>query len=98
MSYGAAKMSALTLAIVLGAIAILIFCSALFSRVETALSLLKPHQLRRLEANHAGTTNFIQLFRENPRRVLNVLLLGDGLVNVLFVLIGLFFFWAGSLY
>jgi Putative Mg2+ and Co2+ transporter CorB len=47
-------MSALTLAVVLGAIAILIFCSALFSRVQTALSLLKPHQLRRLEENHAG--------------------------------------------
>ena len=50
-------MSALTLAIVLGSIAVLIFCSALFSRVETALSLLKPHQLRRLEQNHAGLTN-----------------------------------------
>jgi len=57
-------MSAFTLAIVLGGIAVLIFCSALFSRVATALSLLKTHQLRRLEANHAGLTNFIQLFRE----------------------------------
>src|SRR4029434_7665298 len=84
---GAKKMSAPTLSIVLGAIAILVFCSALFSRVETALFLLKPHQLRRLEQNHAGLTNFIQLFRENPRRVLNVLLLGDGLVNVLLVIL-----------
>ena len=90
-------MSSLTLAIVLGAIAILIFCSALFSRVETALSLLKPHQLRRLEENHAGLTNFIQLFRENPRHVLNVLLLGDGLVNVLLVILCLFFLWEGPL-
>src|SRR4029079_12294676 len=90
-------MSALTLAVVLGAIAILIFCSALFSRVQTALSLLKPHQLRRLEENHAGLTNFIQLFRENPRRVLNVLLLGDGLVNVLLVILCLFFLWEGPL-
>ena len=90
-------MSALTLAIVLGSIAVLIFCSALFSRVETALSLLKPHQLRRLEQNHAGLTNFIQLFRENPRRVLNVLLLGDGLVNVLLVVLCLFFLWEGPL-
>ena len=90
-------MSGPTLAIVLGAIAILIFCSALFSRVETALSLLKPHQLRRLEENHSGLTNFIQLFRENPRRVLNVLLLGDGLVNVLLVVLCLFFLWEGPL-
>ena len=90
-------MSALTLAVVVGAIAILIFCSALFSRVQTALSLLKPHQLRRLEENHAGLTNFIQIFRENPRRVLNVLLLGDGLVNVLLVILCLFFLWEGPL-
>src|SRR5213596_1301643 len=90
-------MSAPTLAVVLGAIAILIFCSALFSRVETALSLLKPHQLRRLEENHAGLTNFIQIFRETPRRVLNVLLLGDGLVNVLLVILCLFFLWEGPL-
>src|ERR1043166_8359929 len=79
------------------AIAILSFCSALFSRVETALFLLKPHQLRRLEENHSGLTNFIQLFRENPRRVLNVLLLGDGLVNVLLVVLCLFFLWEGPL-
>ena len=90
-------MSGPTLAIVLGAIAILIFCSALFSRVGTALSLLKPHQLRRLEENHSGLTNFIQRFRENPRRVLNVLLLGDGLVNVLLVVLCLFFLWEGPL-
>ena len=42
-----------TLVILLAGIALLIFCSALFSRVETALFLLKPHQLRRLEQNHA---------------------------------------------
>src|SRR5262249_38544513 len=85
------------LIILLAGIAFLIFCSALFSRVETALFLLKPHQLRRLEENHAGLTNFIQLFRENPRRVLNVLLLGDGLVNVLLVVLCLFFLWEGPL-
>src|SRR3989454_10737966 len=84
-----------TLAILLAVIAILIFCSALFSGVETALFLLKPHQLRRLEANHPGLTKFIQLFRENPRRVLNVLLLGDGLINVVLVVLCLFFLWEG---
>ena len=90
-------MTVLTLAVLLAAIAILIFCSALFSGVETALFLLKPHQLRRLEASHAGLTKFIQLFQDNPRRVLNVLLLGDGLVNVLLVVLCLFFLWQGPL-
>src|SRR6266513_4631487 len=90
-------MTAATLAVLLAAIAILIFCSALFSGVETALFLLKPHQLRRLEANHPGLTKFIQLFRENPRRVLNVLLLGGGLVNVVLVVLCLFFLWEGPL-
>src|SRR5438093_880214 len=86
-----------TLVILVGAIAILIFCSALFSGVETALFLLKPYQLRRLEEHHAGLTKFIKLFRDNPRRVLNVLLLGDGLVNVLLVVLCLFFLWEGPL-
>jgi putative hemolysin len=88
-------MTAAALAILLVATSILIFCSALFSGVETALFSLKPHQLRRLEANHARLTSFIQLFRENPRRVLNVLLLGDGLINVLLVILCLFFLWEG---
>jgi CBS domain containing-hemolysin-like protein len=90
-------MTGLTLAVLLAVIAILILCSALFSAVETALFLLKPHQLRRLEVHHAGLTKFIQLFRENPRRVLNVLLLGDGLVNVVLVVLCLFFLWEGPL-
>src|SRR6266699_2964012 len=90
-------MTAAALAILLVVISTLIFCSALFSGVETALFSLKPHQLRRLEANHARLTKFIQLFRENPRRVLNVLLLGDSLVNVLLVVLCLFFLWEGPL-
>src|SRR5246127_726100 len=91
------KMTSIALAGLLVAIAILIFCSALFSGVETALFLLKPHQLRRLEVHHAGLTKFIQLFRDNPRRVLNVLLLGDGLVNVVLVVLCLLFLWEGPL-
>jgi putative hemolysin len=90
-------MTAVTLAILLVVISVLIFCSALFSGVETALFSLKPHQLRRLETNHASLTKFVQLFRENPRRVLNVLLLGDGLINVLLVVLCLFFLWEGPL-
>ena len=90
-------MTAVTLAILLVAISILIFGSALFSGVETALFSLKSHQLRRLEANHPRLTTFVQFFRENPRRVLNVLLLGDGLINVLLVVLCLFFLWEGPL-
>ena len=87
----------MTLAILLVAISVLIFCSALFSGVETALFSLRPHQLRRLETNHASLTKFVQLFRENPRRVLNVLLLADGLVNVILVVLCLFFLWESPL-
>ena len=90
-------MTAVALAILLVVISILIFCSALFSGVETALFSLKPHQLRGLEANHKKLTKFIQFFRENPRRVLNVVLLGDGLVNVLLIVLCLFFLWEGPL-
>ncbi len=90
-------MTAAALALLLVVIAILVFCSALFSGVETALFSLKAHQLRRLEANHPRLTTFVQFFRENPRRVLNILLLGDGLVNVLLVVLCLFFLWEGPL-
>ncbi|HZS17560.1 MAG TPA: hemolysin family protein [Candidatus Udaeobacter sp.] len=90
-------MTAGTVAIFLVVLAILIFCSALFSAVETALFSLKSHQLRRLETNHASLTKFVQFFRDNPRRVLNVLLLGDGLVNVLLVIWCLFFLWESPL-
>jgi CBS domain containing-hemolysin-like protein len=85
------------LVILLIIISVLIFCSALFSGLETALFSLKPHQLRRLEEHRAGLTKFIQLFRENPRRVLNVLLLGDGLVKVPLVILCLLFLWEGPL-
>ena len=83
------------LIILLAAIAVLIFCSALFSGLETALFSLKSHQLRRLEEHHPALTKFVQRFRENPRRVLNVLLLGDGLVKVPLVVLCLFLLWKG---
>jgi putative hemolysin len=85
------------LAILVVFIFILIFCSALFSGLETALFSLRPHQLRRLQAHHASLSNLIQAFRENPRRVLNVLLLGDGLVKVPLIILCLFFLWEGPL-
>jgi putative hemolysin len=88
-------MTGAALAILLVIIAILIFCSALFSGLETALFSLKPHQLRRLAEDRTGLTKFVQLFWENPRRVLNVLLLGDGLVNVPLVILCLVLLWEG---
>ena len=74
-------------------ISVLIFCSALFSGLETALFSLKPHQLQRLEEHHPALKKFIQMFRENPRKILNVLLLGDGLVKVPLVVLCLFMLW-----
>ncbi len=83
------------LTILLFSIAILIFWSGLFSGLETALFSLKSHQLRRLEEKHPSLKQFIRVFRENPRRVLNVLLLGDALVNIPLVVLCLFLLWEG---
>src|SRR5204863_6922641 len=90
-------MTGAALAILLGVISILIFCSALFSGLETALFSLKPYQLRRLEEHRAGLSKFIHLFQENPRRVLNLLLLGDSLVKVPLVILCLVMLWEGPL-
>jgi Mg2+/Co2+ transporter CorB len=75
------------LTILLAAIVVLIFCSALFSSLETALFSLKPYQLRRLEEQHPSLAKFTLTLREHPRRVLNMILLGDGLVKVPLVLL-----------
>ncbi len=88
-------MTVAALFILLVGISILIFFSALFSGLETALFALKPHQLRRLEEHHSALTKFIKVFRENPRRVLNILLLGDAFVKVPLVLLCLFLLWEG---
>ncbi|MFL6583142.1 MAG: hemolysin family protein [Chthoniobacterales bacterium] len=75
------------------AIAVLVFLSALFSGLETALFALKPHQLQSLEAEHPSLHAFIAFFRDTPRRVLNVMLWGDVLVNVPLVVLSLFLCW-----
>src|SRR5215471_14272900 len=85
------------LAILVVVISGLIFCSALFSGLETALFSLRPHQLRRLQAHHSGLAKLIQSFQEDPRHVLNVLLLGDGLVKVPLIILCLLFLWEGPL-
>jgi len=90
-------MTLAALIILLFFIAILIFWSGLFSGLETALFSLKSHQLRRLEEAHPSLTGFIQVLRENPRRVLNVLLLGDALMKVPLVVLCLFLTWKGPL-
>src|SRR5207247_8079191 len=71
----------------------LVVCSALFSGLETALFALRRHQLRRLESNHPALASFVQKFRENPRRVLAIILLGSALVNVFLVVICLALLW-----
>ncbi|MEY2511710.1 MAG: magnesium and cobalt exporter, family, partial [Verrucomicrobiota bacterium] len=90
-------MTPAALIILLFLIAILIFWSALFSGLETALFSLKSHQLRRLEEKHPSLKEFIGVFRQNPRRVLNVLLLGDVFANVPIVVLCLFLIWEGPL-
>lgn len=87
-----------------GALILLLFCivaliaiSALLSSLETALFALKPHQLQRLEEHQPSLHNFIARFRENPRRVLNVILWGDVFVNVPLVVLCLVFLWEGPL-
>ena len=76
-------------------IALLVFCSALFSGLETALFALKSHQLRRLEDEHPSLKNFIHIFRERPRSILSVLLLADVVVNVPLIVLCLFLVWEG---
>jgi putative hemolysin len=84
-------------AILLVVICILALVSALFSGLETALFSLKPHQLRRLEEQHASLTRFVQVFRAHPRRVLTGLLLGDSVVKVPLILLCLLLSWEGPL-
>jgi CBS domain containing-hemolysin-like protein len=88
-------MTLAVLTFLLCVIAILIFCSALFSGLETALFSLKKHQIRRLQEQHPALADFMTAFRENPRRVLNVLLLGGTLMNVPLVILCLFLLWHG---
>ncbi len=90
-------MTAGGLSLLLLVIAALAACSALFSGLETALFSLKAHQLRRLEEQHPSLQNFIQVLRDSPRRVLNVLLLGDVVVNVPLIVLCLFLLWEGPL-
>ena len=90
-------MTAVGLALLLTAIVFLVYCSALFSGLETALFALKSHQIQRLQEQHPSLADFLRTFRDNPRRVLNVLLLGDTMVNVPLVILCLVLIWEGPL-
>ena len=90
-------MTAVGLTLLLAAIVFLVYCSALFSGLETALFALKSHQIQRLQEQHPSLADFLRTFRDNPRRVLNVLLLGDTMVNVPLVILCLVFIWEGPL-
>jgi putative hemolysin len=90
-------MTAVGLTLLLAAIVFLSYCSALFSGLETALFALKSHQIQRLQEQHPSLADFLRTFRDNPRRVLNVLLLGDTMVNVPLVILCLVFIWEGPL-
>ncbi|MEO8439415.1 MAG: hemolysin family protein [Spartobacteria bacterium] len=90
-------MTAVGLALLLLAIVVLISCSALFSGLETALFTLKGHEIQRLQDQHPSLAQFLRTFRDNPRRVLNVLLLGDTMVNVPLTILCLVFIWEGPL-
>ena len=90
-------MTAVGLTLLLTAIVFLISCSALFSGLETALFALQSHQIQRLQEQHPSLADFLRTFRDNPRRVLNVLLLGDTLVNVPLIILCLVLIWEGPL-
>jgi putative hemolysin len=90
-------MTAVGLTLLLTAIVFLVYCSALFSGLETALFALKSHQIQRLQEQHPSLADFLRTFRDNPRRVLNVLLLGDTMVNVPLVILCLVLIWEGPL-
>ncbi len=90
-------MTAVGLTLLLVAIVFLVYCSALFSGLETALFALKSHQIQRLQEQHPSLADFLRTFRDNPRHVLNVLLLGDTMVNVPLVILCLVLIWEGPL-
>lgn len=64
--------------------------SALFSAVETALFSLQPHHIERLKRRRTSLGVAVSRLMENPRRLLSALLLGDALVNLPLVVLGLY--------
>lgn len=75
--------------IVIG-LAILPASSAIFSAIETALFSLQPHHIERLKRRRASLGLGVSRLMENPRRLLSALLLGDALVNLPLIVLGLY--------
>jgi putative hemolysin len=69
---------------------VLMASSALFSAIETALFSLQPHHIERLKKRRASLGNAVSKLMENPRRLLSALLLGDTLVNLPLIVLGLY--------
>jgi CBS domain containing-hemolysin-like protein len=77
------------LSLILGGLALLLAISALFSAIETALFSLQPHHIERLKRRKASLGAAVSKLMENPRRLLSAILLGDALVNLPIIILGL---------
>jgi CBS domain containing-hemolysin-like protein len=99
-------MSSGEFALILVGLVVLAASSALFSGIETALFSLQPHHVERLRKRRISLGNGVSKLLENPRRLLSALLMGDTLVNLPLIILGLFLLnqvvpsipaWAGAL-
>jgi CBS domain containing-hemolysin-like protein len=78
------------LAIIAGAVMVLMAASALLSAIETALFSLQPHHIERLKRRRASLGRAVSHLMENPRRLLSAILLADALVNLPLIVLGLY--------
>lgn len=62
---------------------LLIFLSAFFSSVETALVSLDRIALKRMVKNRVKNARLVQKLKEHPNRMLTTILIGNNLVNIL---------------
>jgi putative hemolysin len=83
-------MTASLLVIIGVALLVLAASSALFSAIETALFSLQAHHIERLKKRRVSLGQGVARLMENPRRLLSALLLGDALVNLPLIVLGLF--------
>lgn len=69
------------LATLLGALALLVLCSAFFSGTETALMALNRYRLRHLAATGHRGARFAEALLKRPDRLIGLILFGNNLVN-----------------
>lgn len=72
--------------VILALLPFLIAATALFSAVETALFSFRPHEYEALRNRNRELADALTRLMENPRAVLNVILLSDALVNLPLIL------------